>query len=209
MNKSELTVGILAGGESTRFKSEKALAKFREKTLVATMVDIGKALSSNVMIVASSEEQKAKLNTVVNAISIIVDPEDCVRCALTGTITALEFSETKYTMILPVDTPLAKVSVLRTIAKLVPGHGAVVPTWPNGYIEPLHSVYLSEHAYAKGVDLLEKGNLKMSKFLDTLTNVLYVSTEVLKHQDPNLETFANINTEGDLRHLENSGKSRG
>ena len=42
----------------------------------------------------------------------------------------------------------------------------------------------------------------MQDLLDALTNVLYVSTEILKRYDPNLQSFANINTLDDLRKLE-------
>ncbi len=202
MNKSEMTVGVLAGGDSTRFKSEKALAEFRGQPLLKTMTQIASAIAERVLVIASSEEQKSRLEAIIDSETIVVDPDESIRCALTGTLTALEYSETEYTMVLPVDTPLAKVPVLRTLVKLAPGHGAVVPIWPNGYIEPLHTVYFTEHAYGRGITSFEKGITKMSRFLDSLTNVLYVSTEVLKHQDPDLETFSNINTERELKKLE-------
>jgi molybdopterin-guanine dinucleotide biosynthesis protein A len=201
MEREALSVGILAGGESKRFRADKALARLGSKTLLEIMMEKGKALSDNVMVVVSSDEQKEQFGKVINTDSIIVDPENSPKCALTGTLTALEFSKTEYTMVLPVDTPRAKLSVLRMLVELAPGHGAVVPAWPNGYIEPLHVVYLSEHAYTCGLELDDK-SLKMSEFLNCLHNVLYVSTEVLKHQDPDLVTFTNINTELELLALE-------
>jgi molybdopterin-guanine dinucleotide biosynthesis protein A len=202
MERDRLSIGILAGGESKRFRTDKALAKLGSKTLLEIMIEKGKALSDQVMIVVSSEIQKERLGKVIDIDSIIVDPENSPKCALTGTLTALEFSETEYTMVLPVDTPRVKIPVLRTLIDLVPGHGAVVPVWPNGYIEPLHVVYLSEHAYTCGLKLEDDKSLKMSDFLNCLTNVLYISTEVLKHQDSNLVTFTNINTERELTALE-------
>ena len=202
MEREVLSVGILAGGESKRFRADKALARLGSKTLLEIMMEKSKALSDNVMIVVSSDEQRERFGKVINTDSIIVDPENSPKCALTGTLTALEFSKTEYTMILPVDTPRAKLSVLRTLVELAPGHGAVVPAWPNGYIEPLHVVYLSEHAYACGLELEDDKSLKMSEFLNCLHNVLYISTEVLKHEDPDLVTFTNVNTEQELLALE-------
>jgi molybdopterin-guanine dinucleotide biosynthesis protein A len=54
MKDDELTVAILAGGNSTRFKSEKSLASFRGKPLISHMIDIAKKLSHGVLVVVSN-----------------------------------------------------------------------------------------------------------------------------------------------------------
>ncbi|MFX0053873.1 MAG: molybdenum cofactor guanylyltransferase [Promethearchaeota archaeon] len=202
MSDQDLTVAILAGGNSARFKSEKSLAKFRGRPLIEHMVAIAKKLSPRVMIVASSEEKGEALVKHAEGVPIVVDPEDSVRCALTGAITAFEYTETEYTQLLPVDTPLASVDLLKTIYQLRNSHGAVVPSWPSGYIEPLHSVYLAEHAYAAGIETADRKRYRMRDLLDRLRNVLYVSTLVLSEFDSDLATFSNANTEKELRDLE-------
>jgi molybdopterin-guanine dinucleotide biosynthesis protein A len=108
-------------------------------------------------------------------------------------------------LLLPVDTPRANVGLLEIIADLAEGHGAVVPSWPSGNIEPLHASYLSEHAYAKGLQVMESGRFRMQDLLEVLRNVLYVSTSTLEQFDPELRTFSNVNTEQDLRELERKG----
>ncbi|MFW9968269.1 MAG: molybdenum cofactor guanylyltransferase, partial [Candidatus Thorarchaeota archaeon] len=109
-------------------------------------------------------------------------------------------------LLLPVDTPLANVSLLKTLYQLRKNHGAVVPSWPTGYIEPLHSVYLAEHAYLEGIEAVNEDKYRMKDLLDRLRNVLYVSTLVLSEFDPELATFSNANTEKELRALEKSVK---
>lgn len=207
MNKKDLTVAILAGGNSARFDSEKALAEFRGRALLSHMIDIAKQLSPTVLIVVSSEEQAKALEKTVNDGTFVIDPEDSVKSALTGAVTAFEYTETKYSLLLPVDTPLASVRLLKALVPLIPGHGAVVPTWPSGYLEPLHSIYLAEHAYIHGVQSLDDGKYRMRNLLDSLSNVLNVSTDVLKEFDPELNTFANMNTSEDLQSFQ-SGSSR-
>ncbi|MFW9801535.1 MAG: molybdenum cofactor guanylyltransferase [Candidatus Thorarchaeota archaeon] len=202
MSDQDLTVAILAGGNSARFKSEKSLAKFRGRPLIVHMVAIAKKLSPQVMIVASSEEKREALEKHAKGVPIVVDPEDSVRCALTGAVTAFEYTETEYTQLLPVDTPLANVDLLKTIYQLRDSHGAVVPSWPSGYIEPLHSVYLAEHAYAAGIETAERKSYRMRDLLERLRNVLYISTLVLSEFDSDLVTFSNANTEKELRNLE-------
>ena len=208
MNSNDLTVAILAGGDSSRFKSVKSLAMFRGRPLVSHMVEIAGHLTDNVLVVVSNETGSYAIEENVGAARLVEDPDDSVRCALTGAITAFENTDTRYTFLLPVDTPLANVQLLRTLYDLREGHGAVVPSWPSGYIEPLHSVYLAEHAYSPGMIVSEAGRYRMRDLLDSLSNVMYISTVVLKEIDPHLHTFSNVNTEPELRELERSAAKR-
>ncbi|MFW9835774.1 MAG: molybdenum cofactor guanylyltransferase [Candidatus Thorarchaeota archaeon] len=204
----KITVAILAGGTSKRFGSEKALAEFHGKPLVKHMVDVAKRISPEVLIVVSDESQETKLHKVTKDIRVVIDPPSEVKCALAGALTAFEYSITQYTLLLPVDSPLANVNLLRMLVQMCDGHGAVVPSWPSGYIEPLHSVYLAEHAYYHGLKVMEKGQYKMSNMLDALQNVLYVSTETLKQFDVDLDTFVNFNTLRDLKTAERKSKKK-
>ncbi|MFW9845184.1 MAG: molybdenum cofactor guanylyltransferase [Candidatus Thorarchaeota archaeon] len=204
MTKTDLTVAILAGGNSARFKSEKSLAKFKGRPLVSHMIDIADRISKKVLVVVSNEEKGQTLQDYVGGARIVSDPEGAIRCALTGALTAFEYTDTDYVLLLPVDTPLASISLLKTLHQLCQGHGAVVPSWPSGYIEPLHSVYLSEHAYSQGLQVIDEGRYRMKDLLDRMRNVLYVSTMILEKFDPNLATFSNANTERELRALEKS-----
>ncbi|MHA1925035.1 MAG: molybdenum cofactor guanylyltransferase [Candidatus Thorarchaeota archaeon] len=206
MKDDELTVAILAGGNSTRFKSEKSLASFRGKPLISHMIDIAKKLSHEVLVVVSNEDSELALEDLAKDTRVVIDPDDAVRCALTGALTAFEHTQTDYTLLLPVDTPLANVSLLTTLFQLRNDHGAVVPSWPSGYIEPLHSVYLAEHAYSIGIEIVDEERYKMRDMLDRLTNVLYISTLALAEFDSELVTFSNANTESELRELEKKGQ---
>jgi molybdopterin-guanine dinucleotide biosynthesis protein A len=203
----EITVAILAGGTSKRFGSEKALAAFRGRPLVAHMVDVARRLSSEILIVVSDETQEDNIQNLVPNVRIAIDPPGEVKCALAGALTAFEHSLTSNVLLLPVDAPLSKTDLLRMLIRMSPGHGAVVPSWPSGYIEPLHSVYLAEHAYFHGLKIMEERRHKMSDLLEKLQSVLFVSTETLKQFDPDLSTFMNFNTPKDLKAAE-SKKSK-
>ncbi|MFX1559458.1 MAG: molybdenum cofactor guanylyltransferase [Promethearchaeota archaeon] len=206
----EVTVAILAGGTSKRFGSEKALAEFQGKPLILHMVNIARRLSSELLIVVSDEVQEKTLRSAVKNTRVVVDPPSKIKCALVGALTAFEYSLTTHTLLLPVDTPLANVELLRMIISMGPGHGAVVPAWPSGYIEPLHSIYMAEHAYYHGLNAMEKGRNRMRDMLEALQNVLFVSTETLKQFDSDLDTFVNFNTLKDMRNAERKySKKRG
>lgn len=202
MGLDNVTIAILAGGGSSRFGSEKSLALFKGKPLVSHMLSIAKVLTSHVIVVASNDSQQTSISEIVTDIEIVLDSDDSEKCALNGAVTAFEYSESDYTLLLPVDTPLASKGLLRTLLDLRDGHGAVVPAWPNGYVEPLHSVYLTDHAYNKGLEVLETGQKRMQALLDSLSNVLYMQTEILRRFDKKLDTFANVNTPNELKRLE-------
>jgi molybdopterin-guanine dinucleotide biosynthesis protein A len=202
----DVTIAILAGGSSKRFGSEKALAMFKKRPLITHMIDIAHQLSHNALVVVSDEQKMNEIIPYAKGAQVVADPEGGMRCALNGAVTAFEHAETEYTLLLPTDAPLAKPSLLRVLIEMSPRHGAVVPSWPSGYIEPLHSVYMTEHAYYHGLQVIEAGKYRMSDLLAQLQAVLYVSTEALRQFDAKLDTFKNFNTLNDLRIAERRGK---
>ena len=57
----DITVAIIAGGSSKRFGSDKALAEFQGKPLIAHMMVIAQRISSTILVVVSDEEQEKNL----------------------------------------------------------------------------------------------------------------------------------------------------
>ena len=166
------------------------------------MLDIARKISTSILVAVSDEEQEKTLKPFMKGAKIVTDPDGEPKCALTGALTAFEHTETTHVILLPIDAPLAAPDLLKVLIQLSPGHGAIVPSWPSGYIEPLHSVYHAEHAYALGLEVIEKGPCKMSDLLDRIQNVLFVSTETLKQFDSELNTFVNFNTPKELKDVE-------
>ncbi len=205
---NDITVAILAGGSSKRFGIDKALAEFQGKPLISHMLGIASQITSNILVVASDEEQESNLRPYVRKVTVVTDPEGAPKCALTGAITAFEYTETKHVLLLPIDSPLAEPELLKLLIRLKTGHGAIIPSWPSGYIEPLHSVYHAEHAYSHGLEVIESGLRKMRDLLDRLQHILYVSTETLRQFDPELDTFVNFNTLQDLKAAERKRKRK-
>ncbi len=166
------------------------------------MLDIARKISPTVLVVVSDDEQLEKIRPYIKMGRVVVDPEDSTKSALNEAVTAFEHAETDYTLLLPIDKPLARPNLLKILVEMSPRHGAVVPSWPSGHIEPLHSVYMTEHAYYHGLKVVEQKSFEMRSLLDRLQHVLYVSTEALKQFDANLETFKNLNTLGELKTAE-------
>jgi molybdopterin-guanine dinucleotide biosynthesis protein A len=194
MKADNLTVAILAGGDSNRIGSYKAMADYRGKPLLAHMIEIGKKVSSNVLVVVSNSNQRQMAKQLDPDINVVVDTERTPRSTLSEAVVGFGNTSSDYTLLLPADSPKAKIDLLITLGQMKEGHGAVVPSWPNGSVEPLHSIYMSEHAHFSGLKALKTEFPHMQNFLSFLTNVIYVSTEVLKRFDPKLETFDRVNS---------------
>jgi molybdopterin-guanine dinucleotide biosynthesis protein A len=57
---------------------------------------------------------------------------------------------------------------------------AVIPRWPNGYIEPLQAAYRTKSAMTAANTTLENKKLDMRSMIANLGKVTYVSTLALK-----------------------------
>ena len=79
---------------------------------------------------------------------------------------------------------------------------AVIPQWPNDYLEPLQASYNTESALAAARKALKDGKLNMYSMISRLEKVRYISTHALERIDPRLMTFFNVNTPKDLKKAE-------
>jgi molybdopterin-guanine dinucleotide biosynthesis protein A len=112
-------------------------------------------------------------------------------------------------LLLPCDTPLLSKDILLLLFDLCPNKNAVIPRWPNGYIEPLQAVYRTKPALEAAEKALSEGRLNMQAMVDKLRGIRYVSTLVLRQLDPQLNSFFNVNTPMDLKRAEKLLKEKG
>jgi molybdopterin-guanine dinucleotide biosynthesis protein A len=103
--------------------------------------------------------------------------------------------------LLPCDSPLIKTSVLELLFSTIDEWDAVVPRHPAGHIEPLHASYKTDVSRAVAEQALSSGKRSM-KDLITKLRTLYLSTDIIKQLDPELDSLTNINTLDELRKVE-------
>jgi molybdopterin-guanine dinucleotide biosynthesis protein A len=132
---------------------------------------------------------------------------DKAQSPLVGALTGFQVACGKYAVLLPCDTPLVSKDVVSLFFELCISRNAVVPRWPNGYIEPLQAVYCTRPAYEAAKNALSGGELNIQSMVNRLHGVRYVSSLVLQQMDPELRTFLNINTPLDLKRAETILKS--
>ncbi len=209
MHDVSFGVIVLAGGQSKRFSEDKGLFLINGKPLSYFIISTVSQIVSDIVVVVKTESQKNNYESLLSNFNINIIPDNSnIFAPLVGLYTGLKNINTDYVLVLPVDTPLISPEFVHFILSFAPSHGAVIPRWPSGYIEPLHSVYHTNSTREIVHDLLDNKEYRVHKIIDELRNVLYVSTEVFRQIDPNLYSFMNINTRADLSKITNILKKR-
>ena len=206
MDKSAI---ILAGGVSSRFGQDKGLLQLANKPLIKHVLDAISTLVDEKMVVASSKVQAENYAKVLDSdVNVLIDVDDA-QSPLVGALTGFKEAHGRYALLLSCDTPFVSNDVISLLFELCINRYAVIPRWPNGYIEPLQAVYCTKPAYEATKNALSKGKLNVQSMVDRLRSVRYVSTLVLQQLDPELRTFINVNTPLDLKKAELMFKRKG
>jgi len=193
---------ILAGGFSSRFGQDKGLLPLLKKPLIKYVLSATNGIVDETIIVVSSESQAENFAKVVDSnVNIVVDIDD-VQSPLIGASTGFRKTQGEYSLLLPCDTPLVSTKILLLLFELCTNRNAVIPRWPNGYIEPLQAVYRTKPALEAAEGALSEGKCDIRSMVDRLGGVRYISTLVLQQLDPKLRTFFNVNTSLDLKKAE-------
>jgi molybdopterin-guanine dinucleotide biosynthesis protein A len=193
---------ILAGGLSNRFGQDKGLMLLAGKPLIKHVLNVLHGTVDETIIVVSSKVQAENFAKVTGSdVRIVIDAND-MQSPLIGALTGFERVCGKYSLLLPCDTPLVSRDILLLLLELCTSKNAVVPRWPNGFIEPLQAVYCAKPAVEAAKRILNGGKADMGSMVNELRGVRYISTLVLQQLDPKLRTFFNINTSLDLKKAE-------
>ena len=206
MGKSAI---ILAGGFSHRFGQDKGLLQLADKPLIKHVLDAISTLVDEQIVVASSKVQAENYaKNIGSDANVFVDTAE-LHCPLVGALTGFKEAHGEYTVLLSCDTPFVSRDVVSLLFEICINRYAVIPRWPNGYIEPLQAVYCTKLALEAAKNALKEGKLNVQSMVDRLRGVRYVSTLVLQQLDPELRTFINVNTPLDLKKAELMLKRKG
>jgi molybdenum cofactor guanylyltransferase len=207
----EATGIVTAGGRSTRMGRDKALLEIDGRTMIEYVIDALQPVTSNLAIIANSNEYKRFGLPVFADKNTGIGPLEAIR-------TALANSSTPFVILLGCDMPLVTselISFLLGLANepipvafcspaLSPNSGvqtsdlpfAVVPLNESGKPEPLCAVY-STKALPVVSDLISGGVRKVSLLFGQIPSRL-VSFKEIKHLQNSAFFFENINTPQDF-----------
>ena len=193
---------ILAGGFSKRFGRDKGLVKLKGKPLVMYLLEkVAKVVDEKVIVVGSKAQKNVFSPLFEHLADVVVDKYDG-NGPLVGALTGFETVQSEYSLLLPCDTPFLSSEIAALLLDCCIERNAVIPRWPNGWIEPLQAAYHTKSAMITTKKALDQGKMDVRSMIGYLRGIRYISTVVLQKLDPELLTFFNINTLADLRKAE-------
>jgi molybdopterin-guanine dinucleotide biosynthesis protein A len=128
---------VLAGGQSSRMGSDKALLPFAGQPLIARALSAIREAGLTTSIAGAAPSARAPLA----AYAPVVDDSDPGLGPLAGICAALAATFTRFAVFLPVDLPLLPPSLIATLLHhaRITGHAVTVPS-VNGFIQTFPAV---------------------------------------------------------------------
>ena len=199
MEKSAI---ILAGGSSRRLGQDKGSVRLAGKPLILHVLDRVSTVVEEVIVVVRSEVQGNAYASFLESKARIVIDKHQMQSPLIGALAGFESARGDYSLLVPCDSPFISSQIASILLKSCVGKDAIVPRWPNSFIEPLHASYFTKSAMVAANRALESRRLDMRSMISRLEKVSYLSTLALEQIDPMLLTFLNVNTFEDLKKVE-------
>ncbi len=193
---------ILAGGTGRRLKENKAFMTLGNKPLLLHVLDKILSLSHETIVAIGKNDDSRRFSSILPSVIEVVKDDVEDSGPLGGILAGMQCMSSKYALVLPCDSPFVNKEVLKHLFDEVQGADAAIPRWQNGYVEPLHSFYKVSSTIPATKESLTQGQLFMKDMIEKLNNLVYVEIKRIKQLDPELLTFFNINSSGDLKKAE-------
>jgi molybdopterin-guanine dinucleotide biosynthesis protein A len=206
--KADAAGFVLAGGQSSRMGSDKALLDFGGRPLVEQAIGILKAAGLPVCIAGASEETRALLE---NYAPVIPDAEPGLG-PLAGVCSALRSTTADYAVFLPVDIPLMPPSLLLYLLRHAWVTGSAVTLASVNASAQTFPVVIARQAHLFLERKLSRGELgclaafraaaaELEQPIEVLPVEVLVQVGQVGHPQalPAVCWFLNVNRPGDLR----------
>ena len=187
----EATGVVLAGGRSRRFGSPKALAAWKDGTLVEAVLGILSARFPSVMVIVKKPGDLYCLNDV--RVKVIPDLIEGFH-PLGGIYSALEQSASEWVFVCGCDMPFIRPELSRALWRTRSGFQAVVPVW-QGKRQPLCAFY-ARSAKKEIARALKRKDYAVHAALDPLS-VKFLDERLIRTADPDGLSFNDIDTRED------------
>ena len=187
---SNITGVILAGGQSSRFGSNKALALLHGKSLIQHVTDTVTSIFNDCLLVTNTPEEYDFLN-----IPMIRDRYQDMG-PLAGIHAALRHTGQSWIFVVGCDMPLVTPGLITFLCSCTHENCEAVIPWLEKGAEPLCGLY-HKAGLAKIEHYLQSGKAQVKELLENLLVRKIKELELLQVID-DLQVFYNINREQDL-----------
>jgi len=185
---------VLAGGRSLRIGRDKCFMMLEGEPLIKHVVTKIRLFFEEVIVVSNRNSDTSPYTLILPSSVDVIKDVFASEGPLVGIVSGMKRLKSNYVATAPCDSPFVEIEVYKFLFQRVRGFDAAIPKWPNGYIEPLHSVYRRTSAIRAGEEALREGELSILDMIKRLKNIVAVSTTEIERFDPQLLTFLNINT---------------
>jgi molybdopterin-guanine dinucleotide biosynthesis protein A len=188
-----LTISIQAGGRSLRMGRDKGLVHLAGRPLIEHILERIDGLGDEVLVITNRPQAYAYLGVLMKGDTIPGIG------ALMGLRTALGAARGTHVLVLACDMPFVNRPLLEYMIGLAPQVDVIVPQIDGNY-EPMHAIY-GRHCLPAVEASLHEGDTRLISFYDKVRVRTVVEKEI-KHFDPRLMSFFNVNTPEDLARAE-------
>jgi molybdopterin-guanine dinucleotide biosynthesis protein A len=191
---------VLAGGKSSRMRTDKAFLEYEGETFLARAVSTLENVCENRVKIVLNRSQTHFIERLSPDVSYIFDIFEN-RGAPGGIHAALQDCGTDFALILACDLPFVTSETVQKLAEIALAReefAAIVPVQPDGKRQPLCAVYRKSLCLPKIEELLaQNDSVSMSEFLNA------VPTELVEWNrlDKNEIWFTNVNNPSDYQNL--------
>lgn len=199
MNSNDLSGFILAGGKSSRMKTDKAFLNFNAETFLGKAFKTLSPLCTDTKIVIN-KDQKTKFEEAFPAFDFVFDIYTA-RGALGGIYAALRNCETEFALILAVDLPFVTTETLKKLTGISEDFSAIVPRQNDGRLQPLCAVYRAGECLPRVEELLEKDDSASVRDFLTLVSPDIIEARFLSDNE---NLFLNVNDPQEFARLTRS-----
>ena len=186
---NNLTVAIMAGGQSSRMGMDKSFVLFEGRPMIEVVIDAVAGLGDETLLITNKPDEYAHLNLPM--VSDVYPDHG----SLGGIFTAVHAASHPHTLVVACDMPWLNRPLLEHMIALRESADVIVPRWEK-YPEPLHAIYNKACLNPIEAKLKEK-RLKITGFFGEV-DVQFVDREEIERFDRNGRSFANINSPEDL-----------
>ncbi len=170
----------MAGGDSTRMKTDKSNLPIDGQPIIAHVLDQLRPHFKQILISAKDARAYG-----FPGVEVIAD-ERPGQGPLMGIVSAIKASDHDLNFVQACDIPTTNMALVKEMLKCAPGYHAVTPRNPDGRCEPLFAVYhKSVLEIMEG--MLKRGQKSVHKVFD-LCNARYVDLQT-DNAIPNLNTM--------------------
>jgi molybdopterin-guanine dinucleotide biosynthesis protein A len=174
------TAIIMAGGDSSRMKTDKSKLPVNGQPMIAHVLDQLRPHFAQILI--SAKDTQAYAFPGVEVIADQVPGQG----PLMGIVSAIKASAHDLNFVQACDIPNTDIALVKKMLRCAGGYDAVTPRNPNGQCEPLFAVY-HKSVLTVMEDMLKRGNKSVHKVFD-LCNARYVDLQT-NDAIPNLNTM--------------------